>query len=116
MKDGWIRTANSALINSEAVIDKIKFLQDVEESYGIRKLYKFTSKVGLFLKLGALPLFKYYVTNDLKLKDCEEFLTRKSGIKFHFFETPFAETSIDIDFWEDYIAISNYMRKKKLIN
>jgi len=116
LKDGWIRTANSALVNCEAVIDKVKFLQDVEDSYGIRKLYKFTSKMGLFLKLGILPLFKYYVTNDLKLKDCEEFLTRKSGIKFHFFETPFAETSIDIDFWQDYIAISNYMRKKKLIN
>ncbi len=116
LKDGWIRTANSALVNCDAVVDKVKLLQDIEESYGIRKLYKFTSKVGLFLKLGALPLFKYYITNNLKLKDCEKFLTRKSGLKFYFFETPFAETSIDIDFWQDYIAISNYMRKKKLVD
>ncbi|MEM4244689.1 MAG: NTP transferase domain-containing protein [Candidatus Nanoarchaeia archaeon] len=116
LKDGWIRTANSALVNCSAVIDKVKLLQDMEESYGIRKLYKFSSKIGLFLKLGALPLFKYYITNDLKLKDCSEFLTRRSGIKFYFFETPFPETSIDIDFWQDYVAISNYMRKSKLID
>ncbi|MFH1210334.1 MAG: nucleotidyltransferase family protein [archaeon] len=116
LKDGWIRTANSALVNCGSVIDKVNFLQDLEEGYNIRKVYKLTSKWGLFAKLGALPLFKYYVTNNLVLKDCEDFLTRKSGIKFHFFETPFAESSIDIDTWEDYVAISNYMRKNKLIN
>lgn len=116
LKDGWIRTANSALVDCNKVIGKIGFLQDIEEGYDIRKVYKLTSKLGLFVKLGALPLFKYYITNDLVLKDCEEFLSRKSGIKFHFFETPFAETSVDIDTWDDYTVISNYMRKNKLID
>jgi len=116
LKDGWIRTANSAMVNCKAVIDKTRFLQDVEDGYNIRKLYELTSKWGLLVKLGAYPLFKYFVMHDLTLKDCEEFLTRKSGIKFNFFETPFAETSIDIDTWDDYVAISNYMRKKKLLD
>ncbi len=110
LADGWMRTANSALVNCDAVIEKTRFLQDIEDGYHMKKLFRLASKWRLFLKLGPKPLFKYFITKNLTLDDAAEFLTRKSGVRFKFIETPHPKTSIDIDTYEDYVAISNYLR------
>lgn len=112
LADGWMRTANSALVNCDKVVEKTRFLQDVEDGYHMKKLYFLASKLRLFLKLGPKPLFKYFVTKNLTLDGAAEFLTRKTGVRFKFVETIHPETSIDIDDYDDYVVISNYLRNK----
>ncbi len=110
LDDGWIRTANSALVDCEAAISKTKFLQDIEAGYEFRKLSHFISKLKLLSKLGPYTLRHYFITKDLTLDKITNFLSSKTGISFKCIETIHPETSIDVDCKDDYIAIKEYMK------
>lgn len=109
--DGRFRTANCALVRCCLIRDKSHFVKSVEDGYEARKIYLFASKFKLLRKLGPRLFFRHFIKRDLSSSDAAGFISEKFGINFRVVETIHPETSVDIDDYEDYVAVSNYMEK-----